>query len=768
MPEIGDVIGHVRLVARLGAGGMGEVWEGFDERLGRRVAVKAIRHATHADDRSRARFAREARILSQLEHQNICRLYELVEDEAYDVLILELVSGRTLRRAIRDGMRPAERLDTALGICSALVAAHALSIVHRDLKPENVMLSGDGAVKVLDFGIARRLDGRETALDDTEPFPAPGSEPRGPADSEALTRAGEVVGTPYYMSPEHARGEPVTAASDMFAFGLLLHELFTGHAPYESTDPTAVLRRARWGEVPAPSGIDRQVAALIRQLTELDPRRRPSAAQALVRLEHIRQRPIRRLRNATLAVAVAALLVGTALSLLGRARARREAAAAQATTDFLVRLFDASNPEQATAPGTTAREMLDRGTGRLRHDLADQPATRARLLGALGGIYSNLGLHREGAGLLDEALRLSEGQAGPEAAALLPTLLALGDARFRQGDLNQAEEVLRRAVAIATAHDTAADHARALTQLASLLGQSGRLEEAEATAREAIAIWELTRGADHVDTAAALANLGTVLLDRGRAGEADPVLARAVGILERDLGTAHPNFARAVNGLASARTSLGRFAEAEVLHRRALASMEARLGPEHPQVAIVRNDLGVVLMELQRYEEAESEYARAVAIAAKALGDEHPIVAAFRGNLGEALLLEGRAAEAEPLVQQALADLREGLGEEHPFTAESLRILGLVQAGRGWDEEAEATLRESLRIREAVQGADHPDLGRTLVQLGEFYLDRGRPGDAAPALDRAGTILPAALGPGHPHLARLRAAQARLQQTDTR
>ncbi|HPK65241.1 MAG TPA: serine/threonine-protein kinase, partial [Thermoanaerobaculia bacterium] len=236
----GTLVGQFRLIRRLGAGGMGEVWEGVDESLGRHVAVKTVhRPPGRPDPHARARFAREARLLSQLEHPHICRLYEYVRAEPDDVLILELVRGRPLRDAIASGLAPAERLEAALGICSALVAAHSLSIVHRDLKPDNVMLDESGNVKVLDFGIARRS--RPGEADDTEEETTARQPPEG---ASGLTRAGEMLGTPGYMSPEQARGEVATAASDMYCFGLLLFELYTGRPPFEPAPAHRVLERA--------------------------------------------------------------------------------------------------------------------------------------------------------------------------------------------------------------------------------------------------------------------------------------------------------------------------------------------------------------------------------------------------------------------------------------------------------------------------------------------------------------------------------------------
>lgn len=762
----GTLVGQIRLVRRLGAGGMGEVWEGLDEGLGRHVAVKAVRRPPgRTDPHARARFAREARLLSQLEHPNICRLYEYVRSEPDDVLILELVRGRPLRDAIAAGLAPAERLETALGICAALVAAHSLSIVHRDLKPDNVMLDEAGAVKVLDFGIARRTlpPGEAETTDEETPGDGPVTATRGDAAC-GLTRAGETLGTPGYMSPEQARGERATAASDMFSFGLLLFELYTGRPPFEPAPANQMLARAQWGELPSTAGIDHAVAALIRELTQLDPRRRPTAEQARARLRRIAGRPQRRLRAAAAAVAVAGLLVGTGLSLAGLTRARREAATARATTEFLVGLFEGSDPNEAPNPEIKAREVLARGTERLRRELADEPATRARLLGVLGAIHGNLGLHGEARGLLEEAVALEERRSGRASPALLPALSALGGALAAQGEHARAQPILQRAVALARRHRLPAAEAAALDQLTTSLARQGRIDEAEPFGLQAVAAAERAFGPDHPETAAARVNLATLEIDRGRFAEAEAMLVPALATLERHHGPDHPDVTRAMLNLATVHKELGRLAEAEADYRRALAAFERRLGPDHPECAVARNDLGVVLFEQRRYAEAESEYAQAVALAERTLGAAHPVTAVFTSNLAESLLALGRPAEAESLFRQALASLRATLGDGHAAVAEVLRGLGRTEAALGREAEAEAHLLESLRVREAAAGADHPEVGRTLLQLGAFYLDRGRPADAASALERARTVLEATLSESHPARAELRAELERLAE----
>src|SRR6185436_3246525 len=270
-------VSHYRIGVLLGHGGMGDVYTGFDETLNRRVAMKAIRaeHRLRAD--LKTRFLREARILSSLDHPNICRVYDYIEAEDNDWLVLQLVEGRTLREAIDAGLDPALKLRIAEQIAAVLVVTHAAGVVHRDLKPSNVMISSDGHIKVLDFGLARSdiADAREalmtattaaSAEDETVvPEPHADESTRLPdVDDEAMTQFmthhGAVMGTVGYMSPEQAAGEVVTAASDMFSFGLVLQELFTG---------------AR-DDSPRPKGIDRDLTALIRRLRSTAPSARPT------------------------------------------------------------------------------------------------------------------------------------------------------------------------------------------------------------------------------------------------------------------------------------------------------------------------------------------------------------------------------------------------------------------------------------------------------------------------------------------------------------
>ena len=213
-------IGRYRVRARLGKGGMGVVYLGRDETLDRDVAIKTLRLEGSPDDESRGRFEIEAKAAARLQHPNIVTVFELGEDRGLPYIAMEILGGEDLEFLLRSAekLSATERLDIVIQTLRGLDFAHAHQIVHRDIKPSNIRVLDDGGVKILDFGIAK-------------------------VESSSVTRAGMMVGTPYYMSPEHIKGSVLDGRTDVFAVGVILHELFAGQRPFMADDATRVLYR---------------------------------------------------------------------------------------------------------------------------------------------------------------------------------------------------------------------------------------------------------------------------------------------------------------------------------------------------------------------------------------------------------------------------------------------------------------------------------------------------------------------------------------------
>src|SRR5689334_14668119 len=216
-------LGTYEIIGPLGAGGMGEVYRAKDLRLGREVAIKVLPTAVASNPDRLARFEREARTVAGLNHPNIVTLYSVEEEDGVRFLTMELVDGQNLAAIVARGGLPVDRiLDLSIPLADALVAAHQCGVTHRDLKPANVMVTRDGRVKMLDFGIA--TGARPTAASTSETMTAD-------PDLEDST-PGQVIGTTPYMAPEQLRGEPTDQRSDLFAFGTIVYELATGRRPF--------------------------------------------------------------------------------------------------------------------------------------------------------------------------------------------------------------------------------------------------------------------------------------------------------------------------------------------------------------------------------------------------------------------------------------------------------------------------------------------------------------------------------------------------------
>jgi len=555
MSRVGTTVGHIRITKFIGAGGMGEVYLGFDETLRRTVAIKTIGKDARLSPTAKGRFLREARALSQLDHPHICKIYDYVEGEESDFLVLEYIEGRNLRDAIQTELDRPTKLRIAEQVADVLATAHGKGVVHRDIKSTNVMITRDGNAKVLDFGLARlvqpesgngafapdshlrradqpeldpeQLEAPTMGLTEAEQLP-----PRKPAAAESgpdsiRTRRGSVMGTPMYMSPEQARGELATAASDMYSYGLMLRELFTGRPPGETASAppdspeTTEPRKPR--SIP---GLTGDLRTLVERLEYPAAGARPTASETLDRLQWIRSKPKRRNRRILIAATIIIVILSGLKYTFDLRQERSQAIAArdqaEELVDFLIGLFEVSDPGEARGRTITAREILSRGADEVSAELGNQPRTQAKLMETIGVVYTKLGLYAEAEPLLERALELRDTSVGPETLDVGDSLQSLAVLYDRQGVYAEGEELARRSLTIRES-DLGPDHLKvseSLYTVGLLCSKQAEYEEAKAAFTRAIAIREKVLGAEHPEVAEILRELGIVFHMQGRYEEA--------------------------------------------------------------------------------------------------------------------------------------------------------------------------------------------------------------------------------------------------------
>jgi len=427
MELMGRRFGHIRVTSVVGQGGMGDVYSGYDEKLERKVALKVLNADQRLDAAARERLLREARALSRLEHPNICRIHDYLESEDVDLLVLEYIDGQTLGDAMQDPMTGSQKLRIAMAVAEVLVAAHRAGIIHRDLKPDNVMLTRTGEVKVLDFGLARWLH-RALAVASSPERIATAARflarnpdvtlTLAPAGDSSATAVGVAVGTPLFMSPEQARGEALTSASDMFSFGLLLQMLFTGHEPHPAgLSAREVILRVSRGETDPLEDVPGDVAALINRLKQFAPPDRPTAVEAVEKLKQTTEKPQRIARRAAAAAIAAVLAIGGWRYTVDLQRERAKAIVAQ------------NDAEKRRAQ---AENLIEFMLGDLRRKL--EPVGRLDILDDVGQRAIDY------VGSLDPAEMKVD-----ELARNAKALNQLGDVRLAQGKTPEALRMFRQA-----------------------------------------------------------------------------------------------------------------------------------------------------------------------------------------------------------------------------------------------------------------------------------------------------------------------------------
>ncbi len=714
MSLLGTTIGRIRLVDRLGEGGMGEVFAGYDETLDRRVAVKCVRVGDRPE-KIKGRFLQEARILSRLDHPNICQIYDFVESEDRDFLVMELVEGQSLRQVAEAGLDEKRKLEIAQDVANVLVAAHAEGVVHRDLKPDHVMITPEGEVKVLDFGVAHSIDvDRDATLDFSGDRPADA-----PAPPAYRTVAGSVIGTPSYMSPEQARGEPVTPASDMYTLGLLLQELFTGERPYDRQPLAKLLVEVAKGCSRPVTGLGRALSELIEGLKELRPSLRPTAKETADRIRWIRETPVRWLRRAVAAAAVLVLAAGVTKYTVDLERERSAAVAAREQAEDLVAfmledLSGALRPEgklevleQVAGKALEYYERAGPGGG------GDSAFRRGNAYAIVGDVLNDQGDRASALEAASTALEIHRGlaEASPERLdwqnQLALDQMRLGDVLSLSGEDRRAEARQTLESAFATA-----------SRLVEL--DPGRVEW-----RQTLAETQYTLGIFH-------------LFSAGDAERARQAFSAAIDGYRRlaaeDPSSLHFQYRLAVllgQGLGQAYDELGREAEALAAIEKAYALYEelTRADPsnhrwqygfswENRRLGAHLESQGRELEALARYRDARAISERLLELEPNrvdwqhGLATDHSAIAAICDQLGDpaaALAAYGAATvilERLLTVDPADDELRRWLAFDYAAGGGVLRQLGRSSEAEGsWRRAAEllsADAREPAGVESEV------------------------------------------------------------------
>ncbi|MCP4896115.1 MAG: serine/threonine protein kinase, partial [bacterium] len=661
---IGTTIGNILILDKLGSGGMGEVFRGLDETLDREVAVKIIGRGAHLDSNAKQRLRLEARVLSQLNHANICAVHNFVETDEIDFIVLELVDGVNLREFIDRNPSFKERLNVARQIVAALQSAHALGIVHRDLKPQNILVTSEAVAKVLDFGLARAEQSDQ--IHHSYPSSSEDKKQVQTAVEAMVTRFSTIVGTPRYMSPEQARGAHVSVASDMYSLGLVLQELFSGRSPMpEEFELDEVVRRAAWGETEPMTGVDAELESLVSALKSLWPSERPSAEQVAKRLEDIHQRPRRQRRRIVAGAFACLLVIATAVSSVGFVKARQARDQAEAVNVFLVDMLSSVNPGDGGA-AVRVTEVLARAANRLDSELDRHPLVVAELKTTIGVAYYTLGELERAEALLDAACDARLDLLGRTDPDTLRTRHHLAAVYVSRGELS-AGETIHREVIEAQSKVLGPSHIHTIQStvtLARALSEAGRYDEAEEYAREAIELVRLTAEPDVRTLVKATNQLAAIMRDQGRYDEAEDLMRKNLALVTQEYG---PNDYLEASAMIALATVLihqrGKYLdEAKQLLERAQYIYEDRLAPDDLNALWIIGNLAVVASIKGDYEEAErlnlDLYTRRVRV----LGEEHTLTLGTLNNLGNVYRRQGKLEQAEKQYRLVLEAKTRGTG----------------------------------------------------------------------------------------------------------
>jgi serine/threonine protein kinase len=738
-PLLGKKIDHFRVIDFIGKGGMGEVYVGYDEKLERKVALKAIRGEKRFHKQAKAQLIREAQILSKLEHPHICRIYDLIETEDADVLVLELIKGTALQEMEIHKLSQSEKLRIAIQIGEVLADAHAYGVVHRDLKPENIIIDDRGEVKVLDFGLAFSIVDQASTMvwadmnpDDLETGI---SEPTILASGGFLTENGIIIGTPMYMSPEQARGRPLTASSDMYSFGLLLQWLFTEKQPYpDNLSQQQIFVKAYKGDTLPPSGVGEDIRKLIERLKSVAPTSRPRALDTVERLKWIQQIPKRRTKKLVIGGVISALTLGIIISIFSLLSAKRSErlekiarSRQEKMSDFLVEMWVSPSPMER-GRDVKVIDVLSYWEEKLETEFSDDPDTKARLLNQLGTTYRRLGEYEKAESVMTECLEFCKEALGSDHNRTITAMIDLGILLSYDERFQEAETLFRDALnaGLKNFEENNELVIGAKEQLAEILIRKAAYPEAKTLLQEAISVIRSDEKLQYKFAPIVLLNLGNVLMYEEDFPGAEKIFLELLRDYEKKDNTKNPNYIAAKGSLAWAYMEQRKYAEGLRYMKEGLEKSSEVNGERHRTTLALLINLGLALSELGKHEEALNYLERGYKLFEEIFGEKAPDTVFVSVNYANLLRELGRFGEAESILYKALSLNRELLGAEHPNTLQSQLALSVLYFESGRNSEAEDLTRKTLETSTRVLGGDKETtleckdfLGRILNKKGD-------------------------------------------------
>lgn len=776
-------IGSYHIKGALGKGSMGVVYLGEHEDLHQQVAIKVLRDASLSPAR-RERFKREELTLAQLSHPSIARLYHAdVLRDGTPYFVMEYVEGVSLTTYCeRHKCTIQERLHIFHAVCKAVQYAHRQAIIHRDLKPSNILVArsdsgGEPTVKLLDFGIAKQLEGLGRSAFQTQ------------HDFRLMTTA--------YAAPEQLRGDPVGVYTDVYALGVILYELLTLRHPAVSSgvNPAQIEGLILRYEPEKPSSVAQKSAGISKETTHTtspgrqawadldvlcltamhkDPQRRYATVEALLRdLDHylkgepLEARPdsigyrmgkflIRNRRSVAalglgITVVLGLITFYTAQLTQQRNRARAEASKAEQISDYLIGLFEAGDPFAADSDSLDVRTLLERGRERA-DQLEGQPEAQAQMLDVLGRIHTYISDFDNAGVLLQRALAIRR-TLNNNPLDIARSLVNLGVLKNEMAEYDSAEVLLRQALLLRERYLPPGhpDFASNLDALGIVLNRKGEYEEAEALYRLALRLRLDLHDEPHADVAYTLNNLAVNLFDQGEYATAEQYFREALSMDSVVFGPDHPSTAVDLSNLGVFLETQGDFAAADSVLTEALRIKRLALGNDHYEIAFSLTQLGGMLRRKGEYDRAERYLREALEIEGRVFGPDHRNSAVTLNHLALTYQERGDYETARPLLQRSIEIFQDNLGDGHPYTNIVRCHLAYLFHLQGSNADAELIFKESLAALEAALPADHDMLALKRGEYGAMLVAQSRFAEAEPLLVGSHKILDERFGPEHPN-----------------